>query len=245
MPIHSTHLLVDGDPLTYRFGIADDPEEGIQNLWTYIHQVEQRVNADKTTIFLTAQDCNKGWRFHIARIKPYQGNRSSKPSGLPTRKLLWEHLKQSGGVTDDHAEADDLIVAMADRDPQHHVILSPDKDLRQSLAKVFGHEEEPMPFPKYQACWQILSGDRADNIPPLLKGYGPKKAEQFLEGIKTLGEAQEAIKEAAGTDTLRLAEISALVLLGATSPIQRLKDFWGRQEWLREPCRVLAERCRE
>lgn len=234
-------LLVDGDPLTYRFGIAEDFEEAKKNLHKYLKEVEMAAGVDSTEIYLTAQDCLKGYRYHLARIKPYQGNRSGKSPNLPTRKALWDYLKSSGGITHSVAEADDMLVHKGNQGPDKYIILSPDKDLHQSKAPIWGSEYQ-QPYHGYHTLLQILSGDRADNIPPLVPGMGPKKAEKFLSPFTSLPEAQQAVVELAGVDTPRLAEISSLVVLGRPNPIRRLQDFWGTPDWLREAWGILKER---
>lgn len=234
-------LLVDGDPLTYRFGIASDINEAVKNYHRYIREVELAAGVDSTEVYLTAPDCLKGYRYHLAKIRPYQGNRTGKPPNLPTRKALWKYIKDNGGITHAVAEADDMLVHKGNLDPQRYIILSPDKDLHQSLAPVWNSDYQ-QPFPGYHTLLQILSGDRADNIPSLVPGKGLKRAEKFLGAYKDLKTAQEAVVGLAGTDTLRLAEISSLVILGHPNPIRRLQTFWGKPDWLRDAWKIMRKR---
>lgn len=225
--VKETHLLVDGDPLTYRFGIAESLYEGMKNLNRYLREVLMQTGATKMTIFLTALDCNKMYRYHVGKIKPYQGNRSGKSPNLPTRKAIFQRLLNEGAVIDKIREADDMLVDASNADPDNTWILSPDKDLHQAKGRVYGSDYK-QPFHGYHALSQILQGDKADNIPSLVPGLGPKKAAKFLAPFGTLSEARQGVFELAKGDTLRLAEISALVLLGgSTDPAERVREFWG------------------
>lgn len=240
--IKGVHLLVDGDPLSYRFGAINDPDDAWRSLKRYITQVENACYASRTTIYLTGPDCMKGYRYHVARIKPYQGNRTKGKPSLPSRKYLWNKMLDNGAISNPILEADDMLVATGNQDPSNSVILSPDKDLKQSLAPVW-MDEEKAPYDGYFILKQILTGDRADNIPALLRGYGNVKAEKFLKSFEDGLEARRAVLELAEGDYLRLAEITALVALGASRwPSGRIKGVWGDMippEILRE----IDERC--
>lgn len=219
-------LLVDGDPLSYRFGVDEDPERAWSNLQHHVRSVMMASGATSSKIFLTGPDCLKGYRYHLAKIKPYQGNRKGKTLNLPTRKYLWNRMQDAGGITSLILEADDMIVATGNRDPEHCIILSPDKDMHQCLAPVWMSEYK-QPYVGYHILSQILQGDRADNVPGLVYGIGPKKAAKILDAFESLQEARRAVLDMAEGNTLRLAEISALLLLGAwRRPSDRVRSLW-------------------
>ena len=220
-------LLVDGDPLSYRFGVDGDPERAWSNLQHHIRSAVMASGATSTKLFLTAPDCLKGYRYHLAKIKPYQGNRKGKTINLPTRRYLWNRMLAEGGISNPILEADDMIVATGNRDPKHCIILSPDKDMHQCLAPVWMSEYK-QPYTGYHILSQVLQGDRADNIPSLVPGVGPAKAAKILSAFQTVQEAREGVLSLAKGNTLRLAEISSLVILGAwRTPSARVRSFWG------------------
>lgn len=225
--IPSITLLVDGDPLTYKFGIAEDPDEAYRHYRRYLRELIHATGASTVKVYLTPQDCLKMYRYHVGTIKPYQGNRSGKTYNLPSRKFLFRMLLEDGAIVNKFREADDLIVDASNADPEFSWIISPDKDLHQARGRVW-QSEYKQPFHGYHALYQILQGDRADNIPALIQGWGPKKSEKFLSPFNSLQEARKAVFELARDNTSRLWEISALVLLGGpVDPAERVREFWS------------------
>lgn len=128
-------LLVDGDGLAYYCAGNDDTDAGTarQNLIDKVKGAARQVGAERIVILLTGSGSNKGWRYAIARVKPYQGQRADA-----RRPKNWQALRDyltsgfcafevESTVT---AEADDLFGWYAYNFPDDVVIYTQDKDMR-------------------------------------------------------------------------------------------------------------------
>lgn len=190
-------LLVDGDGLCYYCAGNDEasPGDARANLIRKVEDAARRVGAESILILLTGSGSHKGHRYAIARVKPYQGQRSNS-----RRPKNWQYLRDL--LTGDSpfpvqttytAEADDLFGYYAYREPGNVVILTQDKDMRMlpgthldwvsgRVCQVSWHiAANPAPYEiaaedsifndkQYGPKWfwlQMLQGDTADNIPGL------------------------------------------------------------------------------
>lgn len=217
-------LLVDGDALAYTCAGSDDcsPGQARANLVNKVNQAKHASGADSVKLLLTARNSHKGHRYAIARVKPYQGQRSSG-----RRPKNWQYLRdllEQGGVPFDiestaALEADDLFhhysVLLGAENVVH---LSADKDIRlipgwhlhwDSAALhfhpkgAFRTEAWGKPFGHAYFWQQLLQGDTADNIPGLPWFYDGVYASGQNRGLpKTArcGERSTAVK--------RLSEIT-------------------------------------
>jgi hypothetical protein len=128
-------LLVDGDGLCYYCAGNDDTDVGTAraNLISKVKRAAELVGAGHIKILVTGSGSNKGHRYAIARVKPYQGQRAGS-----RRPKNWEALRELlatgfNGVeieTTYTAEADDLFGWYAYNYPDDVVILTQDKDMR-------------------------------------------------------------------------------------------------------------------
>lgn len=187
---------VDGDFLAYRCAGGDECPAGVarQNIRNKVETLREMSGSKRAIIHLTMPDSNKGERFLIATIKPYQGQRKHN-----RRPVNWEMLR---GYLEGHdpklnpafnvarwrdREADDGFAFASHRapDPVHTcVIAAPDKDMRMlaglhidcddyTLTQVpRGSYEVIGPYngETYGHKWfwlQMLQGDTADHIPGL------------------------------------------------------------------------------
>lgn len=128
-------LLVDGDGLAYYCAGNDDTDAGEARtrLVDKVKSAARTVGAEHIVVLLTAGGSHKGHRYAIARVKPYQGQRSNSK-----RPKNWQALrdfmtsgdfpftKESTAV----AEADDLFGWWAYNYPDDVVIYTQDKDMR-------------------------------------------------------------------------------------------------------------------
>lgn len=186
-------LLVDGDALCYYCAGNEDTTIGQAriNVAGFIKQAMDRSGAKSAVILVTGDGSNKGHRYAVARVKPYQGNRSGK-----SRPKNWEALRgliQSGSfdgptITTNvttYCEADDLFSYLSSEAPDEYVIFTQDKDMRMvpgwhltwpDMLLFFvppGTYNLTMHDKMYGRRWfwtQMLMGDAADNIPGL-PGY--------------------------------------------------------------------------
>jgi DNA polymerase-1 len=218
--LQSRTLLADGDALAYAAAGNDDTTVGraLHNLKDKIAHAQAVSGAGRAKILTTAESSHKGFRFAVARVKPYQGHRQGA-----RRPKNWSALRDAlvNGVIPDvelttTAEADDLFGKWVTiLGAENSVIYTEDKDMRMlpgwhldwrlhtmhyvppgtfSLVyndKVFGEKW----------FWlQMLMGDSADYIPglPFHNGarMGPKTAERFLAAVTSGDEAWFQVREA-------------------------------------------------
>jgi DNA polymerase-1 len=128
-------LLADGDGLAYYCGGNDDTSVGQakSNLIAKLDSARRVVGAKSIRILLTESGSNKGHRYAIARVKPYQGQRAGS-----RRPKNWEYLRElmeSGRLpfeleTTAVAEADDLFGWWGYNYPDEVVHYTQDKDMR-------------------------------------------------------------------------------------------------------------------
>jgi len=207
-------LHVDGDYLAYYASGNDETSAGQarQNALDLIDIFRSRTGADSIVVHNTAKGCQKGERYLIATVKPYQAQRADgrKPKNQP---YLQDWLMQYEGSvfrskTWATREADDGIAACAHfavgQKPGYVAIATADKDLRMLPGlhidwKSFETTRvEPGAFEVigtngklYGLKWfwmQMLTGDTADHIPGL-PGYLTYSKEKEPKPIfKPLGE---------------------------------------------------------
>lgn len=205
-------LLVDGDGLAYSCAGRDDtsPGEARFNLIERVKAAQRVSGASRVLILATAEGSHKGYRYAIARAKPYQGQRSSS-----RRPANWRYLRDllttSGAIPFEvelthTAEADDLFGKYSSAlGWDNAVIYTHDKDIRMVPGLHLEWDKHVMTeVPPGAWCveandkvygqkwfWlQVLQGDSTDNVPGLPryvengkeKLIGPKGAESALEG---------------------------------------------------------------
>lgn len=137
VPVSPNRLLVaDGDGLAYYCAGNDDttPGEARANLLSKLDSARRLVGASDVRILTTLSGSHKGHRYAIARVKPYQGQRTNS-----RRPKNWQYLRDlltservggyevQGTAT---AEADDLFGWYAYNFPDDTVIYTQDKDMR-------------------------------------------------------------------------------------------------------------------
>jgi hypothetical protein len=128
-------LLVDGDGLAYYCAGNDETGAGEarDRLVTKVRNAASLVGAERIVVLLTKSGSHKGHRYAIARVKPYQGQRSSAK-----RPANWGMLRDFMLSADFPfqidatavAEADDLFGWYCYNQPDNVVLLTQDKDMR-------------------------------------------------------------------------------------------------------------------
>ena len=209
-------LLIDGDALCYYCAGNDETSIGTArgNVASFIRQAIERAGAKSAVILVTGDGSNKGHRYAIARVKPYQAHRSGK--GRPKNWEALRGLLQSGAFNatnittnvTSYCEADDLFSYLSSEAPDEYVIFTQDKDMRMvpgwhltwpdmmlfyvppSTYSMTMHDK------LYGLRWfwtQMLMGDTADNIPGLPGYYdgitksGPNKGQPKLVKVGEVG----------------------------------------------------------
>ena len=178
-----TIALIDGDSLIYYEMGKPTLEEALQGIDNRITQMLNECGATKYAGFLTQGKC---FRYDIAKIRPYKGNRKygDKPIIFPAIK---EYLKQIWNfISVPGLEADDLVSVY--HDPMKTVICSPDKDvLYQNRICNYNYGKGEMiaidENDSLRFLWkQVLMGDSTDGIPGIPK-VGPKTADTWLKDL--------------------------------------------------------------
>lgn len=181
-------LLADGDGLCYYCAGNEDTEPGRarQNLIDKLRAAKAACGAEAVKILVTARGSHKGYRYAVARVKPYQAQRTGG-----NRPKNWEYLRslleEGGALADDIeveftsiAEADDLFSRYALNHPDC-VIYTQDKDMRMVtgwhldwLTHILFRVDGTFGMTHNEKVWgrrffwqQVLHGDTADNIPGL------------------------------------------------------------------------------
>ena len=181
--------LIDADLIAYEAASAADMvEEGyerrsfdyvIDKVDESIRFITENSGCDSYELFITGKD---NFRYDIATVKPYKGNRSAKPKPFyleSTRKLLESY----GAVVCDGMEADDMLAVRArEMEYKDCCICSRDKDLRM--------------VPCMQYSWEV--GLQPEWGPELVDTLGELHF-RFSDKILKNGEKSNAIKKVWGT----------------------------------------------
>ena len=206
--------LVDGDIVAYRaacqkvecvhsdeYPMGKRPATDKQCL-VYLDSLMREILAEcsfyneskKFEVFITGKG---NFRYDIAKTAVYKGNRKDKPKPLGLKACRERLVKIWGAECSEGEEADDLIAIAAAKSGYRAVVASIDKDMLQikgmhynTRKRKFTHMDG---FDGLHFFYkQILMGDSADNIIGL-KGIGPVKAEDRLQGCRTEGDLWEAV----------------------------------------------------
>lgn len=200
-----TIALIDADVLSYRIGFACKEDTQEKAAYTLSSSLEEMlyVELDINTyeLFLTGKN---NFRNTVAITAPYKGNRKDVAKPIHLEFLRGYMVDAWGATISDGEEADDLIAIRATELGDDALMVSIDKDFNQVAGwhynfvkkdKYYVTAEEGMRF-FYK---QILTGDRADNIPGI-HGVGDKKAEKMLKDAKTEQELYAVCVEALGAE---------------------------------------------
>lgn len=182
-------LLIDGDIICYRTVFskeAESVEDCLSIADQYVRNICNKASNDLMdyVVYLTGKN---NFRHQVAVTQPYKGNRpAEKPENL---EAIRQHLLSNHpSDLSEGEEADDRIAIAATEMLGTAVICSIDKDFDQVPGwhynfvkdeKYWVSEQEGLFF----FYTQVLTGDRADNIPGI-KGFGPVKAKKALKDCK-------------------------------------------------------------
>lgn len=199
-------VLVDGDICVYRVGFAsEDTNWGICKARVNKMLEEILENTDSSVMFGFLTDGKNNFRNKVAVTKPYKGNRPpAKPKHyIAIREYLQEehgfemHITQEAddaiGIA--HAEMGDwkvkdsgIVMASIDKDllmiPGYHY------NIRRGVT-----EYVSINGAKFNYFSQVLTGDSTDNIDGI-RGIGPVKAKNILEGCNSTQSQCQAVIEA-------------------------------------------------
>jgi hypothetical protein len=218
-------IYLDGDGLAYYCAGNDETllGEARERTADKVRAMKEAAGAEKSAILLTSSGSHKGYRYAVARVKAYQGQRSNS-----RRPANWAGLRALlvDGFFGDHthststAEADDLFGYHGHRAPELAVIGTQDKDMRMVpgwhidwvsnllfyLAPgTFDATYNDKQFGMKWFWLQMLHGDTADAIPGLpwyadskgkLKRCGEETAKAMLQGVRNNDEALAVVHDA-------------------------------------------------
>jgi hypothetical protein len=233
-------LLVDGDGLAYFCAGSEStsPGQARINMFDKLRAAKEASGASDILMLTTARGSDKGQRYNIATVKPYQGNRlnSRRPNNWEFMRTLVERDQLLYKVClANNCEADDLFAKYADKFGALNVVhLTQDKDMRMVPGWHLDwstHQMQYIPLNTfaqvhndevYGVKWfwlQMLQGDTADNIPGLPfivdpKGkqsrVGPVKAEKLLRLCVDNYDCYYAVRDAYKTYYGDVADIHML-----------------------------------
>lgn len=252
------YLLADGDGLAYYCAGSTntDPARAKQNLLDKLRAAKRQCGADKVIVLCTSSGSDKGGRYAVARVKPYQGQRTSA-----RRPANWEVLRAflEAGHPDftvqffDQAEADDGFSFLSRKlGHERVVILTQDKDMRMVPGYHMVWDDHrmfklrPGTFSAtfndnlYGDKWfwtQLLTGDTADNIPglPWMMVNGKQKRVGAVAAASILADC--ANNAAAGTAVLQ-AYRSYYGIGAELQMMEQASLLWMRNHSARDPLDV-------
>jgi len=189
--IVNKYLKLNPDLLVTSYFYVEDPIQVITTLKLHIQNIVKDSRCNRFKVVLSGKT---NFRDRIATILPYKENRkgTDKPHHF---KLIREWLADKPyTIFSEDEEADDVISkAMMNG----YVGASPDKDLNNTPGLHYNfvtkkhytvtEEEATQNFYK-----QMLTGDKADNIPGI-KGIGPKKSEKLIDSCNSIKEMERVV----------------------------------------------------
>jgi 5'-3' exonuclease len=178
--------------------ILDEILNKFENMITKIIIAMEQVGIEPTEIRMYLTHCKRNFRLDVD--SSYKANRTPNKWVNLARK---EIIKQ-GALISETLEADDLIAIDSEllrKDKISHVIVSPDKDLKQIEGIHFDYYQKSIILPsgekikeykglmliskeeaEYNFASQFIIGDTSDNITGI-KGKGVKWVETNLKGL--------------------------------------------------------------
>jgi len=221
-------LHVDGDYAAYFCAGNDETEPGLarQILHNKIEAGRAIVGASKVVVHLTMSGSHKGYRFQIATVKPYQGQRSSgrKPKnweflrtymetyrGPAFKVKLWKDREADDGLAFVSANTaalyDEPVAALYTADKDMRMLSGLHVDWKNYLvtevppgAYDIRRSPDGLQFGLKWFWLQMLQGDTADHIPglPKLDGQqcGEARAAKYLMGTESVTEAFDLVAAA-------------------------------------------------
>ncbi len=178
---------VEGDAVRV---LSDPAKQTIQNqlksmVKEIVDNIEERFTVTGVEIYLKGDGSN--YRTAFCNEVKYKENRGEKPRLLEYARQVLSKISQTTYADDQ--EADDLLGIRQCELGQNSIIVSKDKDLltipgfnyNPYHRRIFNIPEEDADRNFYS---QILTGDRADNIPGIY-GIGPVKAAKLLKDART------------------------------------------------------------
>jgi len=200
--------IIDADGLIFKAAWAYRDAMNIGSVFAVQAEIDRQISAllnithaNYFVGFFGAEDC-KNYRYDVATIKPYKGQRISEPWMSYFKPKIKEYFKNKWKFYEvGDIEGDDCLSILFHllNNDYNITLIYEDKDLKQipnhtcynfgkkTLTKISSQEA-------IKNLWlQVITGDSSDNVPGL-PGKGPAAAEQILKDCTTDIEMFEAVK---------------------------------------------------
>lgn len=230
--------LIDGDILVYRVGYTTMEEPlgiALARMDTAVENILDETGCQEFEVFITSTD-KSNYRFNL--YPEYKANRKQpKPTWYEELRLHLKDVYKAAEVFG--MEADD---AMGIAQSGETVLCTIDKDLDQIPGQHYDFVKEV----HYEVCkedaerffyFQLLTGDRTDNVPGC-KGIGPVKAHAALQGAETTAEYERACLEAYQKAYGPKTGLVNMILFGRLLKIKQSKE---EQLWVPATLGVLKQ----
>lgn len=205
-------VIIDGHNIAYITAYStiskDYSDNGVFELWrsNFLSKLFSDICAISPTKVILAFDSKNSWRYSI--YGEYKAHRKKQYGRYPLDKDAF-NIALSAMILDikrifpaiytikvDNAEGDDIIGVLCkyvfNKQNYNVTIVSGDTDLNQLITNnITQYNPNKNKYfnilnPKKDLDVKILSGDSSDNIPPIKRLVGPKKAEKILSmGIES------------------------------------------------------------
>jgi hypothetical protein len=213
-------IVVDADSLLYRCGFAAEGEpvsHACHNLKLQIQSIKEALGTDNAELYIKGKG---NFRKDIAVSCTYKGTRTMRvPTHYPA---LRDYIKEVHGAKEvDGMEADDICSAIlfeySDRE-SGVVVAAMDKDLWNTPGWHFNYDPRKwttsyvtISEADYNFLFQLVVGDRSDNVPGLPRLAQTSVERLGIEGVRSGGVAETKAKR---------------ILNSLNSNQERLEEIW-------------------
>jgi len=175
--------------------------EPVENSLHVMHLVMDRIAKElhPTTVVPYLSGASN-FRYDIATIKPYKGNRSELAKPTHYQALRDYAINFLGAIVTENMEADDALAIDQTKYNPDSCIVSNDKDMLQVPGHHWDwtkdiHHHITVEGGVKSLYVQIIAGDSTDNIQGV-PGLGPKKAEKLILPCTNRKELDQAVHDA-------------------------------------------------
>ncbi len=209
-----TIALIDGDLVAYRCAASAENNEAdiaLIRASRTLQDIVSVTNANEAKVFLSG---SRNFRYDL--YPEYKANRKDmvRPRHLETVR---EYLVIEWGATvTDGIEADDAIGIEAGPVGSGNIMASLDKDFKQIAGThynfVTGQFDEVTELEGYRNFYkQLLTGDRADNIPGI-RGIGKVRSERLIRPLQNPGDMYRTVQHLYKDDEVLLRNARLLYI---------------------------------
>lgn len=232
--------LIDGDSMVYRVGFACNDESepvefALHSIKITLEKVINKFTESEPALILISGQGN--FRESVATLQEYKGNRKDKPKPLYYHEIREYMVRKWGAAVVDSREADDVLgETQVMSPPGTTCIVGQDKDLKTIPGWNYNYVTDTLTNISKDSSdlfllWQIIQGDRSDNVPGL-SGYGERKASKIItECNRDVSKVKEVItslykKEFGARWREVLHEVSQLLFIHR-EPGKTYEDYIG------------------